>query len=69
MLRRRPLQTIGQTPPQFQSISPEPFMECKNDFEYEANDVDKSAETVDLQKESHEWCGFKIVGDNTDKNT
>lgn len=39
-----------------------------NHIEYEANDCDISAETIDVQEVSQEWCGFKLVGDNIDKN-
>ena len=43
------------------------FMDCSTyDLESE---LDESAVTVDVQEEpSHDWCGFKIVGDNIDKN-
>ena len=49
--------------------SPGSVMEYNtNNIEYEANDCDISAETIDVQAVSQEWCGFKLVGDNIDKN-
>ena len=49
--------------------SPGSVMEYStNNIEYEANDCDISAENIDVQEVSLEWCGFKLVGDNIDKN-
>ena len=58
--------------PPFSPISasiPGSVMEYRtNNIEYEANDCDISAEIIDVQDVSQEWYGFKLVGDNIDKN-
>ena len=45
-------------------------MECStNSIEHGTNGADQVTETLEVQEQhNHEWSGFRIVGDNVDKN-